>query len=295
MANPTFSVVIPTYNRAALLPRAIDSVLAQTFDDFELVIVDDASSDNTKEVVCAYNDPRIVYVRMERNGGNAAVRNLGVRSARSQYITFLDDDDEYLPDFLKVTFETFNSAPPNVGFVWSGFCVVKDTPNGEITLKTTLPNRPNYATTELAYLAFLRSTPVSTSRGVTIRKSCIEEAGMFDEKLRSAVDRDFFLRLVQVTDFLTNEKVLVKLHRHEHGNVNQASVTRIEGYKHIMQKHIEVLTRYPDLLALQYRRIAAMYFRIGDKVSARSYILKAVRKWPYSPSLWKEWLTWELQ
>jgi glycosyltransferase involved in cell wall biosynthesis len=91
---PLVTVIIPTYNRARLLGRAIDSVLAQIFTDFELIIVDDGSVDNTRQLVLGYADQRIRYLRHERNQGANAARNTGVRAATGKYVAFLDSDDE---------------------------------------------------------------------------------------------------------------------------------------------------------------------------------------------------------
>jgi len=98
---PTFSVVVCTYNRADRVGRAITSVLHQTLEDFELIVVDDGSVDGTGRVVTAIDDPRLCYVYRE-NGGLSAARNTGVASASGQYVTFLDDDDEVLPRWLEM-------------------------------------------------------------------------------------------------------------------------------------------------------------------------------------------------
>jgi glycosyltransferase involved in cell wall biosynthesis len=94
-----FSIILPTFNRAHFLPKAIESVLAQTFEDWELVIVDDGSTDNTREVVVAYKDPRIVYSYQE-NQERSTARNNGIEKAKGEYICFLDSDDYYLPEKL---------------------------------------------------------------------------------------------------------------------------------------------------------------------------------------------------
>lgn len=96
---PFFSIILPTYNRAHFLPKAIESVLAQTFEDWELVIVDDGSTDNTKEVVLSYQDPRIVYIYQD-NQERSAARNNGMSKAKGDFICFLDSDDYYLPEKL---------------------------------------------------------------------------------------------------------------------------------------------------------------------------------------------------
>ncbi len=96
-----FSIVIPTYNRASFIERAIDSVLAQRFTDWELIVVDDASTDNTLALISKYTDPRIQVIRNSRNLERSISRNKGIETAKGEYICFLDSDDYYLPAHLK--------------------------------------------------------------------------------------------------------------------------------------------------------------------------------------------------
>src|SRR5258705_13939604 len=91
------SVVIPTHNRSEFLRSAIASVLGQTYQDFELIVVDDASTDSTAEVVVSFNDSRIKFIRHQTNQGGSAARNTGIRASKCDYIAFLDDDDEWSP------------------------------------------------------------------------------------------------------------------------------------------------------------------------------------------------------
>jgi glycosyltransferase involved in cell wall biosynthesis len=102
------SVILTTFNRSALVRRAIDSVLGQTLEDFELIVVDDCSTDSTGEVVSAIDDPRISLIRNERNLGLAEARNAGIRIARGAFVCFLDDDDELLPDKLSEQVAAFD-------------------------------------------------------------------------------------------------------------------------------------------------------------------------------------------
>lgn len=97
----SFSIIIPTYNRAHILPRTIASVLTQTYTNWECIIVDDGSTDNTKELIASYTDPRITYI-YQTNAERSAARNNGICHAQGEYICFLDSDDEYLPEHLEV-------------------------------------------------------------------------------------------------------------------------------------------------------------------------------------------------
>ena len=98
--NPLISVVTPTYNRARTLPRAIDSVLSQTFVNWELIIVDNHSSDNTQEIVSSYSSEKIKFFQIQNNGIIAKSRNLGIDKARGDFIAFLDSDDYWEPSKL---------------------------------------------------------------------------------------------------------------------------------------------------------------------------------------------------
>jgi len=98
--NPTISVIIPTYNRANFIDVAIKSVLNQSYQDFEIIIVDDGSTDNTEEIVKNFNDFRINYFFHKFNQGISAARNTGIKACQGKYIAFLDSDDEWLPEKL---------------------------------------------------------------------------------------------------------------------------------------------------------------------------------------------------
>src|ERR1017187_7936626 len=111
--NPTVSVVIPTYNRARILPRAVKSVVSQTLEDWELLVVDDGSADDTEQVVAAFGDSRIHYIRHERNRGQSAAQNTGIRASRGTYVAFLDSDDEWLPEKLAKVVDCFQASAPD--------------------------------------------------------------------------------------------------------------------------------------------------------------------------------------
>ena len=114
------SVVIPLYNKAATVLRALDSVAAQTFGDFEALVIDDGSTDGGDGLVQAYRDPRFRMIR-QANAGPGAARNRGIAEARGEFLAFLDADDEWLPEYLKESLRLFETSPPDVATVTSGF------------------------------------------------------------------------------------------------------------------------------------------------------------------------------
>ena len=124
--SPLVSVIIPTHNRADLVPLAIQSVLQQTYTNLECIVVDDASTDNTEETVRTIIDERIIYLRHENNKHASAARNTGIKYARGEFIAFLDDDDEWLPTKLEKQVPFLLNLHEKVGMIycWMDYCYV---------------------------------------------------------------------------------------------------------------------------------------------------------------------------
>lgn len=132
--SPAVSVIIPSYNRAHMLGTAINSVLAQVFQDWELIVVDDGSTDNTEEVVHAFGDERIRYIRQGRNSGASAARNRCLAVSRGRYVAFLDSDDEWFPEKLTRQMAVFRQSALVPGAVYTGVCRV-DVPTGRVRVE----------------------------------------------------------------------------------------------------------------------------------------------------------------
>lgn len=185
MAAPFFSVVIPVYNRAAELPAAIASVRAQSFQDFEIVVVDDGSQDNPRAVVDRLNNPRIRFVR-QMNAGGGAARNTGIDEAKGQFVAFLDSDDVFLPRHLEDMHALLNGTTNLAGYAR----VRVDRGSGRVFLKPPRALRPGEDMAE--YLLCDRGF-TATSTIVAPREAASKIR--FDEHLRVAEDTDFAIRL----------------------------------------------------------------------------------------------------
>ena len=203
---PKVSVIIPTFNRAPSLPRAIKSVLNQTFDDFELIIVDDGSTDNTKDIVSHFNDPRILYLWQE-NRERSAARNTGIKASQGIYITFLDSDDEYMESKLEAQV-TLLEIKPEVGLVMSGWIETNGT--GEVNSV----HKPwiNHPESEYELSEWLLSPPIHLCTTL-IRRIWLDQVKGFDENITSSEDVDFFFRLIQRDCKTEWAKLLVLKHQ----------------------------------------------------------------------------------
>ena len=187
--RPTVSVIIPVFNRAHLLGRTLDSVVAQSFEDFEVLVVDDGSDDDPAAVVESYQDPRLHYKRQPENKGVAAARNRGLREAKGEFIAFLDDDDEWFPDKLALQVDLLQHSSPDVGLVYTGVETVSDA--GKITRQ--VPSARGDLYPEL----LVRNVFHGGGSNIMIRRNVIARVGYFDESLPAIEDYDYWLRITR--------------------------------------------------------------------------------------------------
>src|SRR4051794_34729501 len=193
---PRIAVIIPAYNRAGVVARAIDSVLKQQFEDFELIVVDDGSADNTVEVARGFTDPRVKVIELGRNRGSNAARNAGIMSASAPLIAFLDSDDSYLPGKLAIVIGEFDRNPKLEVLVDSFIKLTSPTARRD---RIERRNPRIDCTTEFARCLFARELWKSTS-AITVAREAAIRAGMFDESVLRRQDMDFLIRLTEVAN-----------------------------------------------------------------------------------------------
>jgi glycosyltransferase involved in cell wall biosynthesis len=252
---PQVSVIIPTYNGAHLLARAIQSVLGQTFRDFELIVVDDGSTDNTKELVSNIGDERVRYIRHEKNRGPSAARNTGIKAANGPYIAFQDSDDEWMPDKLEKQMRAFANAPSEVGVVYSGFWRIKDDQKTYIPSSRIEPKDGN------VHSLLLKSNFIGTPV-VLMKRECFEKAGMFDEELPMLEDWELWIRISKYYQFKYINEPLVTSY-HISGGVNERRQrTQARARKLILEKHYEDMKRNRKLLARLRLMVSKIYYQI---------------------------------
>jgi len=184
------SVIIPTYNRAAFVCEAINSVFSQTFKDYEVIIVDDGSTDNTKEVLNSYCR-NIKYVFQENQGASAA-RNTGLKQSKGNYIAFLDSDDMWLPSKLQKQVNILDRHE-NVGLVYSNIAYCDELGNIQSVASKSKMFLSGYLFKEV----LLRKVMCGYPPTWLIRKTCFDAIGYFDTSLKMSEDRDFSVRIAK--------------------------------------------------------------------------------------------------
>lgn len=273
LGKSVVSVIIPTFNRAHTLPRAIRSVFDQTYQDWELIVVDDGSEDDTVCVVRGFGDPRVRCIRHEQNHGQAAARNTGIKAALGTYIAFLDSDDEWLPEKLAKEVALFEASGQGVGLVYVGKMIWDA--NGRM-LSIRMPTLQGDVYEKLLAWDFIGSC----SR-VTLRKNILESVGGFDEKLALHDDWDLWLRVAKVSRVGFVPECLVK--RHFGSAQVSGSLWRIyEAKAKVVEKHRGDMDR--SVLGKHLGNLAIILFNY-DEAHAWRMALEAMRLRPFQPLL----------
>ncbi len=253
------SVVIPTYNRASYIRDALESVFRQTFRDHEIIVVDDGSTDDTKQVLAPFMN-RIRYLYQE-NRGEAAARNRGIGESRSEWIAFLDSDDMWEPQALETLLQAARSNPEAGLIAMRARAILPDgTRTGRLLGKKS-PG-PSYSTRSLLW---------GDSGGVLtpmIRRSMFEKVGTFDETLSSATDCDMWLRLSFHTQMICIQKPLLLIRVHEE-NLSGDKAINARMWLRLLKKlklaHPEFLQSHP----WTYRRaLGKEHLRLGRELLA---------------------------
>ncbi|MFW6015696.1 MAG: glycosyltransferase family 2 protein [bacterium] len=206
------SVIIPTHNRVNLLKNAVNSVLNQTYKKFELLIVDDASTDDTINYIKNIKDNRINFIRNEISKGGSGARNVGIKKAKGEYIAFLDDDDEWKKDKLQKQINLFKQDE-EVGLVYTGAEIIYT--NYKLKYKN-LPSIKGNISEKI-----LIKNYIGTTSSVIVKREILDETGYFDEELPALQDYDLWVRICQLTKIDCIEEPLINYYNRD--NMTQIS------------------------------------------------------------------------
>lgn len=271
------SVIIPVRNRAKLVERAVRSVLTQTYQDFEIIIVDDGSTDATPKLVriLAEQDRRIRYLQHEINRGAQAARNTGIRAAKGDWITFLDSDDQWFSDSLETRLQL---AMEKGLHVVHSECYVRRKETTELR-RFGVPRMQGQVYKEL-----LRR-PGPMFQGLLVSKEALTRIGYLDETIVSYQEWDTTIRLAKCYQFAyVPEPTFIYDCRHA-DTISKDLLREALGYEQVFTKH-----RWPILrclgsrtLAVHYQRAASFYREANEGAKAHRCLLAALLWWPFRP------------
>jgi glycosyltransferase involved in cell wall biosynthesis len=272
MTIPQVSVIIPTCNRPGSLPTAIRSVLDQSFSDFELIIIDDASDESVNDIVKACDDDRVRWIRNERRRGAAAARNTGIRKTGGEFVAFLDDDDEWYPEKLDRQVSVLLRSPPEIGAVYTGYNVV-NRHEGKIRSQM-LPVHKGDLSSQL-----LRGNCVGSTSCMMLRRKCFETVGMFDENLPAFQDYDLWLRLSRFYQFEFLREPLLSYYMHPDKIWTNPEAIR-KGVDILLQKYGESET-FRKRCSVFYLSVAVQFWEAGESRKARAALRQAISLYPF--------------
>jgi glycosyltransferase involved in cell wall biosynthesis len=273
MSVPTVSVVIPTFNRPEFLATAIRSVLGQTFHDFELIVVDNGSSECTKQVIEGFPDHRIRYLRIDVNKGVSRARNLAIVHAVGKYVAFLDDDDEWMPDKLARQVELMEQAPGHVGGVYTG-CYKIDRSSGAILQRIT-PSKRGDLFDDLCAV-----NCIGTASTVLLRRECAMKVGLFDEDMVFGEEYDFWIRISRQYHFECIAEPLAKYFMHaNNASLDYAAVK--QGFEAQEKKYGSWFAHNRKANGGRCLSLGVLFCFSGDMKKGRKAFLQAIRLNPF--------------
>lgn len=272
--NPTVSVIIPAYNRAPTLRAALDSVRQQDYQDWELIVVDDGSSDGTAAVADSLGDSRVRVIRHEVNRGASAARNTGIRSARGRYIAFLDSDDAWLPGKLSAQVAVLESGPNSPDLLCTGF-ILRYAAGRRMVERRPRPYTGWFDT-------MIDGCSVSPGSTLVVRRGCFDTAGFLDETLMRLEDWDWLLRCLETYRFdcLPMMGAVIQVGGHPRLEAVSGAADRLRELQIDRIGRVAGaagVRRFKASLALE---MAVAAIREGRMVRAVGYVLNALRLSP---------------
>lgn len=266
------SVVIPTYNRADVLPRAIESVINQTYNDYEIIVVDDGSKDKTQKIMESYESDKIKYIKHSTNRGQNSARNTGILNSSGYYISYLDSDDVFFPEHISTVIEKIESLPDDYGGVYTSREDVtedgirrREVHEGELTLERLFSSGSAYR-------------HIAGSISLTFKKDIIDEVGLHDEDIIINTDLDFFIQLLKEYKLYGINEPLCRVFRQSNSESRNAK-KRIKGGKLFLDKHGKMINK--ETRARQIYNIAMSYAAEGEMNRSVRFLLKSIRICPY--------------
>lgn len=283
--QPLVTAVITTYNRPSYLERSVQSVLDQSYDNIELVVVDDHSDTPASETLSGVDLSGLAAVQClyhEDNRGANAARNTGIDAASGKYIAFLDDDDRWLPEKLERQVDAFRTAPPSVGVVYTGLKV--DRPDG---FEESIPPAVEGDMTK----ALLCDNVVGSLSVCMVRADLAADISL-DERFPCWADLEWYINLSRHAEFERIPEALVVYERDSHNRLTADIGKKQRGYDLFIEEFTPVAKEFGGLLSRKMRgwaayRLGKSAYHRGFYASARRYLTLAVVRYPLEPSFFR--------
>ena len=261
---PAVTVVLPTFNRARTLARALESVLSQTFSDFELIIVDDRSTDDTHEILRRYASHDKIRIITQLAPGCSAARNIGVSVSRGRYVAFQDSDDEWTTDMLEKAVAALDGSGPDVGVFYCDMLRIQK--NGDQSYWRSPDIQKGVLISEQSLDYQVACIGIQSA---VIKRECFQEVGLFDERLPRFIDLELFIRLSDRFEFIHCGEPLVRYYAGKGISTDTRSLVIARNY---------LMEKYNGRLTSNFQHVAGQQLQIRiatqeDEIAAISGLL----------------------
>lgn len=282
--KPLVSAVITTFNRSASLKMAIESVLQQTFADFELLILDNNSQDDTERAVRSFSDERIRYIKHPPLAISGA-RNLALKESSTDYIAFLDDDDVWLPNKLFDQYAAMKEDATNkVGLVYGAYTQFNEAGHA---YETIYPAKEGDV---YEHAVSYRDTLTGSASNPLLKKSAVLAVGGYDETIKTGEDYEMFLRLAKVYYFKAINAPVVNIYHYPGYRLGWRLADYLYTEMTVYQKHQDFIKNHPAVEARYLQILGGKCFRLGRTKEGRKFLKKAFRITPFYWRLWGQWV-----
>jgi len=272
---PRVSVVLPTFNRANVIMRSVLSVLNQSYIDLELIVVDDCSNDNSREILTRVKDPRLKLVFLEENRGACHARNVGLKIANGKFVAFQDSGDEWLVDKLSSQICLLESNP-GYKATCTSYLLISECGKANVIPSHSL-SRLNVQVQDL-----LRCNVIGTP-ALVVETSFLRQLRGFDESLPRFQDWELAIRITKESPILFSSVPMVIAHSCEN-SITKNHESGIVAHEFIIKKHYNLFLKNKPILALNLRGLAISYFLSGNVMAATVNVVKSLK---YAPTSWK--------
>lgn len=255
--HPFFSVVIPTFRRPLALQEAIESVLAQTFRNFEVLVIDDGPDEATRAVVESFEDPRVRYLVNTRTKGGSGARNTGIFAARGPWVAFLDDDDLWLPEKLERQHQLIASATQDIALVYTGHISFSSETGRDLSILI-----PEYEGDLFEILLY--QNVIKGLYSVAIRRDVLLELGGLDERFPALQDMELYVRVARKHRVASVKELLVRVRVGSGDRITVNYESKLRGSQLFWEAFREDIAKSPRLTARAATRVAQFAFVQGD-------------------------------
>jgi glycosyltransferase involved in cell wall biosynthesis len=255
--GPFFTVIIPTYRRPRMLEQAVESVLAQSFSDFELIVVDDDRDGSAREVMARFADPRLSYLVNDRGRGGAGTRNAGIFRARGRWVAFLDDDDVWLPEKLAAQYRKIAVGDETLVLVYTRYAVY------DFDRREVVSVRHARKEGEIAR-DLLCSNHVGGLFSVAIRAEVLRDVGGLDERFPALQDAELYVRVARRGTVSFVDETLVWVRKDHADRITRNARSKLEGSRLFWRKYRAEISRDPRLVHRAAARVFTFAVASGD-------------------------------